>query len=206
MQAVILTDAMLISIHALLAESDNQPGISHKHTEQFLSTLSLRRATIPLDDGSLFEVFLSTLSLRRATKHSFAKCTCNIYFYPRSPCGERPTPGHPNKSVTNFYPRSPCGERRESQPLFARPTKDFYPRSPCGERRPRQIIIVVIDRFLSTLSLRRATFQKSKKDRQNSISIHALLAESDNHAKLNIRQIQNFYPRSPCGERRISAR
>ena len=33
--------------------------------------------------------------------------------------------------------------------------------------------------FLSTLSLRRATFQKSKKDRQSSISIHALLAESD---------------------------
>ena len=57
-----------ISIHALLAESDR---LSLAYPDMiictFLSTLSLRRATIPLDDGSLFEVFLSTLSLRRAT-------------------------------------------------------------------------------------------------------------------------------------------
>ena len=56
-----------ISIHALLAESDVSVQLVSGDVPSFLSTLSLRRATIPLDDGSLFEVFLSTLSLRRAT-------------------------------------------------------------------------------------------------------------------------------------------
>ena len=58
-------------------------------------------------------------------------------------------------------------------------TRDFYPRSPCGERRgfgagswPHGI-------FLSTLSLRRATASRTNMPRKISISIHALLAESD---------------------------
>ena len=34
------------------------------------------------------------------------------------------------------------------------------------------------------------------------ISIHALLAESDSWAKTIATEISNFYPRSPCGERR----
>ena len=56
-----------------------------------------------------------------------------------------------------FYPRSPCGERRGSQPLSARPTKDFYPRSPCGERHDTSALMKCQVKFLSTLSLRRAT-------------------------------------------------
>ena len=59
--------------------------------------------------------------------------------------------------------------------------RDFYPRSPCGERRPtvpRMPSAGPI--FLSTLSLRRATFTFPLFLRQAaSISIHALLAESD---------------------------
>ena len=38
-----------------------------------------------------------------------------------------------------------------------------------------------------------------------SISIHALLAESDLASKENATQQRNFYPRSPCGERRFSS-
>ena len=60
---------VLISIHALLAESD--PWI--------LFTLSQ------------FTLFLSTLSLRRATALPGAVGSTKNYFYPRSPCGERPT-------------------------------------------------------------------------------------------------------------------
>ena len=56
-----------ISIHALLAESDYPKGFRWQNQRQFLSTLSLRRATkfvnLRVVDGS----FLSTLSLRRAT-------------------------------------------------------------------------------------------------------------------------------------------
>ena len=33
------------------------------------------------------------------------------------------------------------------------------------------------------------------------ISIHALLAESDIDAAVEVAHIRNFYPRSPCGER-----
>ena len=35
------------------------------------------------------------------------------------------------------------------------------------------------------------------------ISIHALLAESDARTKTPPRSARNFYPRSPCGERRM---
>ena len=81
--------------------------------------------------------------------------------------------------------------------------------------------------FLSTLSLRRATYIGSNIPNFTSISIHALLAESDHaepaeqaqrlisiHALLaesdvNIRNhgdngSRNFYPRSPCGERQTA--
>ena len=35
----------------------------------------------------------------------------------------------------------------------------------------------------------------------NDISIHALLAESDNDGRKVDYALRNFYPRSPCGER-----
>ena len=56
-----------ISIHALLAESDNGHETSPYRAWEFLSTLSLRRAT-------------------HAKKKSTRQAT---HFYPRSPCGER---------------------------------------------------------------------------------------------------------------------
>ena len=57
-----------ISIHALLAESDVNEITYQRQIDQFLSTLSLRRATA-------FFLFLVYLLF--------------VYFYPRSPCGER---------------------------------------------------------------------------------------------------------------------
>ena len=59
------------------------------------------------------------------------------------------------------------------------------------------------DKFLSTLSLRRATKPKALKSRLCVISIHALLAESDATSAIIAAVMANFYPRSPCGERRI---
>ena len=55
--------------------------------------------------------------------------------------------------------------------------------------------------FLSTLSLRRATRLGLLGWLRVLISIHALLAESDHHGRVNLLGFQNFYPRSPCGER-----
>ena len=58
---------LYISIHALLAESDPMPFQSASRPSIFLSTLSLRRATHPLEYRNQGRQFLSTLSLRRAT-------------------------------------------------------------------------------------------------------------------------------------------
>ena len=55
--------------------------------------------------------------------------------------------------------------------------------------------------FLSTLSLRRATLPVGQTEPPVGISIHALLAESDNTGGRKKMKFNNFYPRSPCGER-----
>ena len=85
----------------------------------------------------------------------------------------------PVRAFVNFYPRSPCGERPE-----------------VGLANENNIAIsihallaesdraVVLDnfaplRFLSTLSLRRATAASVVAALNKLISIHALLAESD---------------------------
>ena len=56
---------------------------------------------------------------------------------------------------------------------------DFYPRSPCGERHDGLIASANFCKFLSTLSLRRATSASNLSMLCSVISIHALLAESD---------------------------
>ena len=190
--------------------------------------------------------FLSTLSLRRATLRVLPYFALGRYFYPRSPCGERPSNTRSQPSKPNFYPRSPCGERLDDilagvnellisiHALLAESDwlevflyyqdNNFYPRSPCGERPTHkilraklspisihallaesdamQIIIVVVHAlFLSTLSLRRATHLFASSGVDFSISIHALLAESDNTSIAGRTTSNDFYPRSPCGER-----
>ena len=56
----------------------------------------------------------------------------------------------------------------------------FYPRSPCGERPGRMTENGTKKlTFLSTLSLRRATNSGAAAPAPGAISIHALLAESD---------------------------
>ena len=102
-----------------------------------------------------------------------------------------------------FYPHSPCGERRigplcyvvvsqlisihtllaESDPTqYARHNAHmyFYPHSPCGERLRQNYECFKWIKFLSTLSLRRATTLSVLVCSAGLISIHTLLAESDN--------------------------
>ena len=59
--------------------------------------------------------------------------------------------------------------------------------------------------FLSTLSLRRATVWVTANARYRLISIHALLAESDGYRPASWSDFRDFYPRSPCGERRYNS-
>ena len=77
------------SIHALLAESDND-GTTEAQDEYFSIHALLAESDveyIPPEDQS--SAFLSTLSLRRATPQGEYTLYGRILFYPRSPCGER---------------------------------------------------------------------------------------------------------------------
>ena len=147
----------IISIHALLAESDVSFMLYDTTALIFLSTLSLRRAT---DTSSLMKCqvkFLSTLSLRRAT---LGNVEAGLH-------------------MSNFYPRSPCGERRRrSVKLF----RQNYISIHALLAESDVSIIELIECgfvFLSTLSLRRATDARRALGFVDPISIHALLAESD---------------------------
>ena len=146
-----------ISIHALLAESD-VTGTAKCFA---------------------LNAFLSTLSLRRATWRAAFQRLRDSYFYPRSPCGERPfmgtnTIGRLYISIHALLAESDAAELTTS--FF---DLNFYPRSPCGERPKFLMMLQSSIKFLSTLSLRRATPRLSS----------PLWGQ------------ENFYPRSPCGER-----
>ena len=191
-----------ISIHALLAESDACCSSRWRNSTDFYPRSPCgERLTAWIRHCNMTQ-FLSTLSLRRATAQRGYILLQFRYFYPRSPCGERLAKRcscsvktvisihallaesdlgakvsacnyisflstlslrratlHHQRAVKKqcyFYPRSPCGERRAS---WAAPWTliYFYPRSPCGERHLTDLHAGVKIEFLSTLSLRRAT-------------------------------------------------
>ena len=124
--------------------------------------------------------FLSTLSLRRATPSNTRRLTNKII------------------SIHALLAESDMS-CAWSASIFG----DFYPRSPCGERPILLPISIFIDAFLSTLSLRRATDSSYGALAGATISIHALLAESDQYSRPGSPETPYFYPRSPCGERRL---
>ena len=80
-----------ISIHALLAESDGTGFfvLDERH-DISIHALLAESDTPTLESLTPTQTFLSTLSLRRATRPVSALYSVNRYFYPRSPCGERP--------------------------------------------------------------------------------------------------------------------
>ena len=216
-----------ISIHALLAESD-LPRMPLRHPGSgFLSTLSLRRAThFCLRLPSAFR-FLSTLSLRRAT--AFRKLAKHVItdFYPRSPCGERRGAGSERGEPCRFL--STLSLRRATSACLLQPTfLCISIHALLAESDPLHLAVLriiaisihallaesdlklgqlnlVFHKFLSTLSLRRATCGGMGRHWQIKISIHALLAESDVLPDVYTRIRSYFYPRSPCGERRRGA-
>ena len=169
-----------ISIHALLAESDNHATLDAGGNDLFLSTLSLRRATVgQIACGEPITAISIHALLAESDGRTILSGADISDFYPRSPCGERPALcRYAMVSAPHFYPRSPCGERRKYMrcvlpvlisihALLAESDATWYTSAPWMA-------------FLSTLSLRRATRAR----------VRARAAEG------------HFYPRSPCGERR----
>ena len=103
-----------------------------------------------------------------------------MYFYPRSPCGERREKAALAMASYTFLSTLSLRRATVTVRLYNDSSTDFYPRSPCGER-PISFIIAWGG---------------------PTISIHALLAESDCNRPGSALTQKYFYPRSPCGERR----
>ena len=169
-----------ISIHALLAESDRRV----QQVRQVRLGISIHALLAESDIlgnvvAGLHMSFLSTLSLRRATSLRSCMPTAPRYFYPRSPCGERLELFAERFGDTLISIHALLAESDLGAGSVSGISSNFYPRSPCGERRFPGALRATKYKFLSTLSLRRATFIRIDKTQS----------------------APNFYPRSPCGER-----
>ena len=174
---------MEISIHALLAESDPPVRDVIQWEGIFLSTLSLRRATQEFACIA-WQFTISIHALLAESDHSTRYISSQrSHFYPRSPCGERLLPLRGLGPQPQFL--STLSLRRATHGRYSL-------------RRSAP--------FLSTLSLRRATTGAGVGLYLVTISIHALLAESDYLATWQPCYLRDFYPRSPCGERRSGHR
>ena len=149
--------------------------------------------------------FLSTLSLRRATFGRITSVSSGLNFYPRSPCGERLRSVDGSKSSIEISIHALLAESDHTQRAEWRQNKISIHALLAESDCTTTIIICIVSKFLSTLSLRRATSFGNSCTQAVPISIHALLAESDNRNLGSHRSNDNFYPRSPCGERLVHA-
>ena len=148
----------VISIHALLAESDTSHSKDIDQPKHFYprspcgerpgcqrpcehpTKISIHALLAESDhhrSENLYpgQQFLSTLSLRRAT---FFGCqySFKLFISIHALLAESDScTAHNRRSQKHFYPRSPCGERRYILMRYRISARYFYPRSPCGERR-----------------------------------------------------------------------
>ena len=174
-----------ISIHALLAESDQAAGAVQFQIDIFLSTLSLRRATSDQSIASGQYLFLSTLSLRRATVSRRAEfrllSPISIHALLAESDLIRPAPALPPQRISIHALLA----ESDGQHAANRHRLKISIHALLAESDPSYSYTYYRGYlFLSTLSLRRATFC----------------------AQLYVIRKQNFYPRSPCGERHTSGR
>ena len=148
-------------------------------------------------------LFLSTLSLRRATRFQAADISVKRISIHALLAESDPGERHASSQQEKFL--STLSLRRATTPMVTPPSYkyNFYPRSPCGERHQQTAYF-----FLSGISIHALLAESDLRNcaetsRTEVISIHALLAESDLFLiGFNLFRC-NFYPRSPCGERRF---
>ena len=126
--------SITISIHALLAESDKLYINRTTKAVIFLSTLSLRRATPTLHNIlELFPISIHALLAESDVKIMNALSGLKN-FYPRSPCGERLNAHLYYHSRGLFLSTLSLRRATVGRLINHIKTYHFYPRSPCGER------------------------------------------------------------------------
>ena len=193
---------LVISIHALLAESDHsRRSRKQRHPNFYPRSPCGERLHDAQDVASRLEISIHAL-LAESDLRSCHLATSAHNFYPRSPCGERQnlcgrfslqplflstlslrraTASAFGSSVScrDFYPRSPCGERHMVMMITGK-IHHFYPRSPCGERL--YISDILPEDVEISIHALLAESDGAGRDQGfcgREISIHALLAESD---------------------------
>ena len=176
------TQALPISIHALLAESDREIVKFSVSGSVFLSTLSLRRATDRWLAGLKGTLFLSTLSLRRATFEKFEGVIATKIAI-RALLAESDSV-HPETRQHDAF-LSTLSLRRATAELNIRQIQKIISIHALLAESDYTMTttICIASKFLSTLSLRRATLNQIPPRRFH----------------------YHFYPRSPCGERLTQA-
>ena len=147
----------MISIHALLAESDIAFSIVSLLSIDFNPRSPCGERLVIHNQLTVVNKFQSTLSLRRATIRPASYVRRNRHFNPRSPCGERRADDEFRDQRTDFNPRSPCGERPSLIPTFdTRATISIHALLAESDTL-RNVYQFFFLSFQSTLSLRRAT-------------------------------------------------
>ncbi len=220
--------AVLISIHAPRAGSDQMSIITSKWCWRFQSTLPVRGATSSYLGKSCLDLeFQSTLPVRGATVQRQGDGAVGEYFNPRSPCGERRRTRRCQRSTARISIHAPRAgsDHRQARPASRQwifqstlpvrgatlprlygGRRDFYfnPRSPCGER-PSQLSGVTSLVMISIHAPRAGSDGWScTVDAEIYISIHAPRAGSDRGRSPDECLNMNFNPRSPCGERHVT--
>ena len=134
-QADKICKPVVISIHALLAESDRPLSALYSVNRYFYprSPCGERQTVFVSTTG--FSLFLSTLSLRRATCCRLGHTWPSAYFYPRSPCGERLPETAEVVPSRQFLSTLSLRRATSNIVITSQYSMYFYPRSPCGERR-----------------------------------------------------------------------
>ena len=122
-------------------------------------------------------------------------------FNPRPPCGERLIGASTNWGESDVSIHALLAESDALTLARLSLSPSFNPRPPCGERPIFCVDGVFFQQFQSTPSLRRATYVLMMVLEPTTVSIHALLAESDSQRAIPARAGNGFNPRPPCGER-----
>ena len=167
-----------ISIHALLAESDNKISAVRIARENFYPRSPCGERLVGVNSMLTLIQFLSTLSLRRATT-----LICEVI------------------AVMTISIHALLAESDSMLTILCCGCFDFYPRSPCGERQPGARHANSQQEFLSTLSLRRATTSNLEHPEPSRFLSTLSLRRATGGGHINKARSKHFYPRSPCGER-----
>ena len=124
-----------------------------------------------------------------------------MYFYPRSPRGERQLPRNGSRDAYRFLSTLPARGATEHESAQSVHLSHFYPRSPRGERLNTN----PLNPFIYHISIhapREGSDQPAFPGlRENMISIHAPREGSDTASHTVQFVDSDFYPRSPRGER-----